>query len=276
MTALAAIGSWRDAVDSLDTIALAELNEQAALQTRVDRKYIVPAAQWAQILAPVAYGFRVLADGDRRAFGYESDYYDTPGLGSYRDAARRRPRRYKVRTRHYLDSGLSAIEVKLRGARGETVKHREWLPDQSPRSAALSYESRVFVSGFGEIGGDVDRLARTLTTTYERTTLTDDDARVTVDSAVTAASALGSVVGFGDSLIVETKSAARAGAVDRALWAHGIRPARLSKYCTSLAALHPHLPANRWARTLRRHIVHIPTTAAPAALSAPAAPALHN
>ncbi|WP_061963333.1 polyphosphate polymerase domain-containing protein [Demequina aurantiaca] len=262
MTALVTRSAWAATVADLDPISLESLNEQAALQTRVDRKYIVPADQWATVFASLGQGFRVLEVDGRRGFGYESDYFDTADLAAYHDAARRRPRRYKVRTRHYLDSGLSAIEVKLRSARGETVKHREWLPQEAARSVNLTFESRVFVGSFDQIGHDVDLLTRVLTTSYERTTLTGDDARITVDSSVSATAAGGAQTGFGSALIVETKSASRAGSVDRALWAHGIRPARVSKYCTSLAALRPELPSNRWARTLRRHIVDAPATPA--------------
>jgi hypothetical protein len=52
---------------------------------------------------------------------------------------------------------------------------------------------------------------------------------------------------------VECKSAGRATPMDRALWAVGVRPARISKYCTTLALLEPSLPANHWHRTLKRH-----------------------
>ena len=60
--------------------------------------------------------------------------------------------------------------------------------------------------------------------------------------------------GFEVQFIVETKCEHHAGEMDRALWALGVRPSRVSKYCTSLAALNPDLPSNRWARTLRRHL----------------------
>ncbi|WP_430867899.1 polyphosphate polymerase domain-containing protein [Demequina aurantiaca] len=260
MTALTMAPAWADTVAALEPISLEELNTEAALQTRVDRKYIVPVERWSEVFASLGGDFRILEQDGRRGFGYESDYYDTPGLAAYYDAAHRRPRRYKVRTRHYLDSGLSAIEVKLRSARGETVKHREWLPTESARATQLSFESRTFVGSFAEIANEVGELSRVLTTSYERTTLVGGDARVTIDSGVSATGADGRTTGFGDALIVETKSASRAGSVDRALWAHGIRPVRVSKYCTSLAALQPELPSNRWARTLRRHIADSPTS----------------
>jgi hypothetical protein len=51
-------------------------------------------------------------------------------------------------------------------------------------------------------------------------------------------------------VIMETKSGSAAGPLDRHLWAHGVRPCRISKFATGLAALNPQLPANRWHRTL--------------------------
>ncbi|SEJ09219.1 polyphosphate polymerase domain-containing protein [Demequina mangrovi] len=252
--------AWEERLAQLPTVTLAELETEYALLTRVDRKYIVSPDVWAEVMAEVP-GMRALEIDGARSFGYASVYFDTPELDSYRDAARRRPLRYKVRTREYLDTGGRAIEVKLRSAKGETVKHREWLADDAAGESRLEGSARDFVASFPEVGAAVDELAPVLTTRYERSTLVSHGARVTVDSDVTGISAEGPSIGFGGALIVETKSSMRAGDVDRALWARGIRPARVSKYCTTLAALQPELPSNRWARTLRRHLY-------PAALAA--------
>ena len=254
---------WPELVERLEPVSLAELDAAAALQTRTDRKYVVAPATWAIALAGLERTPRVLEMGGLRAFRYESVYFDTPDLDSFRDAARRRPRRYKVRTRHYVETGSRAIEVKLRSRSGLTVKHREWLSPESIQGSAGPYlpaAARAFVAGFGETAPAVGVLRESLSTSYSRTTLLMHDARVTVDADVRGRDAAGSQVSFsagpsGPVLIVETKSTSRAGDVDRALWALGIRPARVSKYCTSLAALRPELPANRWARTLRRHVI---------------------
>ncbi|WP_062518328.1 polyphosphate polymerase domain-containing protein [Demequina gelatinilytica] len=253
------MNAWETRLAELPAVALAELEDEYALLTRVDRKYIVSPAVWADVMADVE-GLRALEIDGVRSFGYESVYYDTPELHSYRDAARRRPARYKVRTREYLDTGGRAIEVKLRSPKGETVKHREWLADDAPTDL-LEGAARAFVASFPQVGAAVDDLAPVLTTRYRRATLVAHGARVTVDTGVTGISAEGPSIDFGGALIVETKSSMRAGDVDRALWARGIRPTRVSKYCTTLAALQPDLPSNRWSRTLRRHL----TTAAHAA-----------
>ncbi|MFV0633880.1 polyphosphate polymerase domain-containing protein [Demequina sp.] len=256
MSAIPRIG-WPEAIEHLEPISLAELDLAAALQTRTDRKYLVNPATWAVALAGLERAPRVLDMDGKRCFRYESTYYDTPELESFYAAARRRPRRYKVRTRTYVESGTRAIEVKLRSRVGETVKHRDWLSPadvQGSSGAFLPAAARMFVAQFAETEPVVGDLRETLTTFYRRTTLLTADARVTVDADVEGRDIHGGVASFSPALIVETKSVARAGAVDRALWAHGVRPVRVSKYCTSLAALRPDLPANRWSRTLRRHV----------------------
>ncbi|WP_062519005.1 polyphosphate polymerase domain-containing protein [Demequina silvatica] len=252
---------WEQRVAALPAVTLAELEAEAALLTRVDRKYIVSPVLLADVLGAVD-GMRALEIDGERAFGYASVYFDTPDLESYRDAARRRPARYKVRTRDYLDTGGRAIEVKLRSAKGETVKHREWIDAHVARGGSLDGEARAFVASFPQVGDAVDALGPVLTTRYRRSTLVADGARVTIDRDVTAVESRGESVGFGSALILETKSSLRAGDVDRALWARGVRPVRVSKYCTTLAALQPELPANRWARTLRRHLTPTAATAA--------------
>ncbi len=255
--------AWMDTVRALPALTLDEVDDQAALQTRVDRKYVVQPETWGIVLAALDSEMSALEIDGRRSFRYSSTYYDTSELDSYRDAARSRPHRYKVRTRHYLDTGSSAVEVKMRSSSGATAKSRQWLgEDALPDASRLPTDAAVFVGGFTRIGDEAHRLTEVLTTSYERVTLVAADARVTVDRHVAAADVRGRHLDYGDLLIVETKSAGGAGAVDRALWARGIRPARFSKYCTSLAAMRPELPSNRWSRSIRRYL---PAAAAPAA-----------
>ncbi len=252
--------AWLDAVHGLPALTLDEVNEKAALQTRVDRKYLLRAHTWGNVLASLTIAPSALEIDGRRSFGYSSTYYDTSELDSYRDAARCRPHRYKVRTRRYLDTGSCAVEVKMRSASGATVKSREWLDADEPEiGGLLPAAAATFVGGFERIGDRAHQLTEVLTTTYQRVTLVTADVRVTVDRRVAAIDVHGRRLDYGDLLIVETKSAGAVGVVDRALWASGVRPARISKYCTSLAALQPELPSNRWSRSIRRYA---PTAAA--------------
>ena len=225
--------AWMDTIHTLPALTLDEVDEQAALQTRVDRKYVVTPLTWGDVLGSLPRTPSVLEIEGRRSFRYASTYYDTSDLDSFRDAVRRRPHRYKVRTRHYLDTGSVAVEVKTRTSSGATAKRREWLrSDERRADGRLPEAAASFAAGFERIGDTAHLLVETLTTTYDRVTLVTADARVTVDRHVAAADAQGRRMDYGDLLIVETKSAGAAGTVDRALWASGIRPASISKYGT--------------------------------------------
>jgi VTC domain len=241
----------------LDPITLDELVERASLQTRVDRKYLVPHAAAEQVVAGLAGAARVLEMGGRRDFGYASLYLDTPELTSYHLAARGRRRRFKVRRRSYLDSGQSFLEVKTRGGRGSTVKERTPAGDGVLDAAGRCFVDEVLGrAGIAPVAG---ALQPVLGTGYQRTTLhlaaseTAADSRVTVDTHLVWSLPGGPQLELPGVAIVETKSSSTPSAADRLLWRHGHRPTRVSKYGTGLAALHEHLPANKWHPVLRRH-----------------------
>ena len=197
----------------LTTTTLAELNSAASLLTRVDRKYLVPLTCAQNLVDGLAPHARVLAIDEQRHFSYTSTYFDTPGLEAFMLAARKRRRRFKVRTRTYLDSGLCFLEVKTCGARGSTVKRR--MGYHADDASRLTGPGRAFVAaclaGAGVTGAAAARevaaaLRPVLATTYERTTLhlPRAEARATIDTALTwrrlgpaapAGSSAGAVVG---------------------------------------------------------------------------------
>ncbi|WP_120337226.1 VTC domain-containing protein [Cryobacterium soli] len=245
----------------LGTIDLAELTDRAGLLTRVDRKYVLPRSELGGVLADLDPCVRVLDIDGVRSSAYESVYFDTPELTSFLMAAHPRRRRFKIRTRTYVDSAQSYLEVKTRGGRGVTVKDR--LPYGIDDRGTLTREGRRYtdtVLDEAEIrGAEGQDLVPTLTTRYLRTTLfvPESSSRATIDTGLSwAATPTGAQPLRLDRphlAIVETKSGSRASAVDRILWAHGHRPASISKYGTGMAALRADLPGNKWAPVLRRY-----------------------
>lgn len=236
----------------LPAVGLGELQGTAALLTRVDRKYVLGLDALPDLLGALPPGTRRLVIGGRDAFGYESVYFDTPDLDAFRRAAGRRRRRYKVRTRTYRDTGGCWLEVKTRGPRGTTVKQRREHDPAAPDAVGDGIAFvRAALRGQGVPAGDLD-LRPTLTTRYRRRTLLlPDGARVTVDTGLEWRGAAGTAA-VPAHAVVETKSVAGASAADRALWALGHRPARISKYATGLVVLDPTLADRPWRRTLRR------------------------
>lgn len=239
--------------DALPAIGLDELNASAALQTRVDRKYLVDSALADSILASLPARAMVLEMAGLRSFTYDSVYFDTPARESYLLAAHGRRRRYKIRTRTYQESALSFLEVKTEGARSATVKDRipYGLADRSRLTpAGLDYISETLGAFAAQPAPAL--LGPVLETGYARTTLflPGTGSRATIDSDVTWRIPGNHGWTLDRKVVVETKSGSAAGALDRHLWAHGVRPCRISKFATGLAALCPDLPSNRWHRTL--------------------------
>ncbi len=239
----------------LQPIGLAELVERAALQTRVDRKYVVPLATVGDLITHLGSAARILEIDRQRSFRYESVYFDTPQLTSYLQTARRRRRRFKVRTRTYLDSSECWLEVKTRGARGATVKRRQpyAMHHRCELAPGRRFVDEVLAQERFPVG-ELVLLRPTLCTRYRRSTLFIPAAgiRVTIDTDLTWHDD-SRELSLDGLAVIETKSSSAASDVDRLLWRAGHRPARISKYATGLAALRPQLPATPWKRTLRRH-----------------------
>jgi hypothetical protein len=249
------------AVEPLDGIGLDELVAEAALLTRVDRKYVVPRAALPALLASVPTSTRVLEIAGQRAFGYRSTYLDTDDLASFHLAGRRRRRRFKVRTRAYLDSGSSWLEVKTRTARDTTLKTRIEHPEVS--HGRLGATGAAFVDAQLATGGvrrvRAAELTPVLTTSYRRTTLylPESRSRATIDVDLgwtTLAPYAGRDLDRPRLAIVETKTGSTPSALDRLLWTHGHRPTCVSKFGVGLAALVPGLPDLKWHRVLRQDL----------------------
>jgi len=246
------------AAAALDPVRLDELPAEALLQVRVDRKYVVAPALADALFEAMAERVRVLEVDGERCAGYQSVYFDTPDRALFRMAARVAPWRSKVRTRRYCIDGTVMLEVKARTRSGATAKTRRPQPPQ--RRLSLDPGDLEFVTAHLARPVPVGLLAPVLETTYRRCTLVDTAGvgRVTIDAGLRCALPDGPAVATPGHLIVETKTAGRPGAADRWLWSHGVRPLPFSKFCVGLAALEPGLPANRWARPLRRYVTPWP------------------
>ena len=240
-------------------ISLDEVLATAELQTRIDRKYVVPLEIFATVLDRLGGELSVLQIGDLRLFSYESVYFDTPELATYRQHAHGRRRRVKIRTRAYLDSGECVLEFKRVGGRGETVKER--YPYRLAARHGLDAEARALAQErLGQLVAAPD-LHEVLSTAYHRATMVDpvQGNRVTCDVNLRFESRDGRRFGPLDGfVVVESKTVGSESPVDRALRGLGCRSVSLSKYCVGMAVLDPGLPANRWNRELRTHFAWTP------------------
>lgn len=256
-----------DATFPLPPVGLDDVLAHAALDSRTDRKYVMRLDVLPALIARLGPRFRVLEIDGRRMFGYQSVYFDTPDLLSYRQHLQNNRRRFKVRTRTYVDSGDCVLEVKVQGSRSATVKHRQ--PHPVAERFHLGGDACRFVAAHTGDSSVPARLRPVLLTSYHRLTLVDlaGGVRITVDADLVCRSGGRWVEGLRDRLLIETKSTGPQSTLAHVFHDMGLRPTALSKYCLGLAMLADNLRANPWRRTMRRHFSYGPSEPAIATAS---------
>ncbi|MFT6764754.1 MAG: hypothetical protein ACJAXA_003428 [Candidatus Aldehydirespiratoraceae bacterium] len=240
------------AVATFEPISLGGANHVAELQTRVDRKYLVDESALWELLDSLAPTVRVLEIDGRHSCHYQSTYFDTDNFALNSAAVQGRRKRFKVRSRTYGDDGPCFLEVKAKGSRGANVKSRIGycrIDHDTITGNGLHFVEEV--TGNSNLASF---LLPALTTQYTRSTLIDpgNHTRLTFDRHVRCTDHGGTEAVL-DAIVVETKSARAARSTDQWLWRHGVRPTKISKFCTGLAAIRPELPANKWHRMIDRH-----------------------
>ncbi|WP_148613198.1 polyphosphate polymerase domain-containing protein [Nocardioides rubriscoriae] len=239
-------------------VGLEEVVEEAARMTRVDRKYLVSRAVAESFLERLASSFRVLSIGGRDSTAYSSVYFDTARLDACRDHVQQRRRRWKVRSRLYVEDQLCRFEVKTRDGRG--VTHKTVTPSEPARHGRLGPVEAAFVTRtLDDRGLDVDvaSLGATMRVDYRRLTLadTDDHLRVTLDLGVQCTLEGGRVWVDEAWVLVETKGGRRPSPADVLLGSLGARPRSFSKYVSAASLLRADIPDND-VRQLRGRQLH--------------------
>ena len=273
LTAEAAIGAPAGfaellRLDGLRGASLAEVDAAAALQHRVDRKYLIPASSAAQVVKELAGTHHVLDIRGRRTTEYRSTYFDTPHLTAWRAHNQGRRRRWKVRTRLYAEDRLCRMEVKTKDGRGATVKHAHTVDADAYARLERGTEAAAFVEDVLH-GSGIDVTAADLAPTgevcYHRAALADIQAgtRLTVDGLLACHRGGRTAALDPGYVLVETKGTARPAPADRHLLGLGARPVSISKYIVGLALLVPGLPDNNVRHLARTRFRTGPRTETP-------------
>jgi hypothetical protein len=212
-------------------------------------------------MAALGAHYLILEIDGERVFSYDTVYFDTPALLTYRQHVQNRRRRFKCRTRLYTATGPCFFEVKLKGGRGETIKRR--LPLGVEEHGSVTTPSLVFLErALRETYGAAlpAGLAPALRTSYRRLTLVGRTGaeRLTFDFDLTFAANAKEYSIEPGRLLLETKADVRAGEAggeaNRALRKLGVHPVgSCSKYCLGAALFRPDLPDNPFRPLLRRY-----------------------
>ncbi len=244
-------------VDALRPVGLEELVEHAALMHRTDRKYIAPLDTVRTLVSDLSDSHRVLQIKDRRYTTYRTLYFDTEAFEAARSHVQKRRRRWKVRSRLYVEDGLCRVEVKTKDNRGETQKVMG-MSDPA-RYGTLAGEEADFVAfhlaGHPEVR--VANLVPAAEVCYTRATLADIAAgtRVTIDWKLVCHLETGDVWMDDGYALIETKGPSTPGVADRALTHLGVHPRSFSKYVAAASTMTQGIADND-VRSLHGRVLH--------------------
>ena len=229
------------------SIGLDELGK-AALMARVETKYIIHQNMVDQLLTGLRSKYRILEINHRRENHYQTLYFDTINHHCYQRHQAGAQQRWKIRSRRYLESNSTFLEVKYKNNRKRTLKKRipaDLLMDLlQPSSDSFLADNTPYRR---------DELQPSLEIKYSRITLVNNNnqERVTLDSSLQFANSRSSI-DLSGLVVVETKQAQfiRQSTFMKNLRSEGIRPASFSKYCIGTALLNPLIKQNRFKPTL--------------------------
>jgi hypothetical protein len=220
----------------LEPTTLAGL-DAVSLLNRVDTKFLLSESQVRALLSDLGRDYLILDVAGRRIHQYRTLYFDTPTFELYQRHHDGDAVRYKVRSRTYLDSGLSFFEIKVKNERGRTIKHRVatdgLLTALTPDATALLAKHARSGDRLVEpkLRNDFLRITLVGKACAERLTLDlgiqfDADGRTAILPGVAIAELKQSGVDH-DSPFMQRMSDA------------GLQPTSVSKYCVGVALLIP-------------------------------------
>ena len=234
-------------------ITLEEM-DSVKLLNRIDSKYLTSEPVLLEILADAARaGYRALVVEGNKLNRYTSVYYDTPGLRMFYDHHNRRLVRQKVRTRVYVESGQTFLEIKRKNNHGRTKKKRmeispAELMDFSADTAACDYLAAK--SWF-----TAPELSPVLDTRFKRITLVNPamTERLTIDTSLEFTNfRTGKETTLQNAVIIELKQDGHAASrMKTILLDHRVKPVRVSKYCIALTLTDPSAKTGRFKEKVR-------------------------
>ena len=236
------------ALAAFDPIALTEM-DAVALMDRSEVKFVFERSLLMPALAELRAGYRVFVAAEQPWSRYRTLYYDTDDMALYLRHHAGAARRHKVRTREYLDSRLTFLEVKRKDGLCRTVKERMPIPAPPQR---LQGPAADFVAALCPTPAAA--LTPKLWNYCTRVTLVNKSRpeRVTLDMDLAFAWGEDRAVTPG-VVIAEVKYAGRRSDSEfiQVMRRLHVRETSFSKYCIGVSMLHPEVKHNRFKAKLR-------------------------
>ena len=241
------------AVDALPPVTLEEM-DGVKLLNRIDTKYLTEEATLVKVLADAAAaGYRALVAEGEKISPYNSIYFDTPELRMFLDHHNRRLVRQKVRTRVYVNSGETFLEIKRKNNHGRTKKKRTRIPLDELKGFGADEAASAYLSKHSAYTAEM--LSPVLSTAFNRITLVNPamTERLTIDTQLFFENyRTGLRTNLRDAVIIELKQDGHAESQMKGiLLKNRVKPARISKYCIAETLTDPSVKHNRFKVKVR-------------------------
>lgn len=224
-------------------ISLQEV-ESKNLLNRQDIKFIFHLSLFPDILKELQHNYNTLDINNNRIFSYKNTYFDTPDLKLYHLHHNGKLNRYKVRRRHYIESGITFFELKYKTNKDQTIKKRFELTDDKQE---LKPELKNHIKNNYNI--NLDEFYPKLKVDYKRITLIhkEKDEKITLDFDISFVNGEKSS-NLNKIVIAEIKQNKIYFGTDfsQIMNKFQIKPMTLSKYCTGIVLTNPQIKHNRF------------------------------
>ena len=172
----------------------------------------------------------------------------------FQDHHNRRLVRQKVRTRVYVSTSQTFLEIKRKNNKGRTKKKRTEIPSEAFADFRSNASAARFLSEHSDYS--VDLIKPRLETLFRRITLVNraKTERLTIDTSLRFINHDTSLTAdLGSAVIIELKQDGRAESeMKRILLDCRVKPVRISKYCIGTTVTNPSAKSNRFKVKVRK------------------------
>mgnify|MGYP002623770464 CR=1 FL=1 len=240
--------------ERMGTIRLEEM-DSIKLMNRIDTKYLTNESVLEYVLEKAAdHGYRALEVEGSAISPYNSMYFDTDALKMFQEHHNRRLVRQKVRTRVYVSSGMTFLEIKRKNNKGRTKKTRIAIPPEDFMDFRCNDRAEAFLEEKSDY--TVNMIKPRLETIFRRITLVNGakTERLTIDTSLRFVNHdTGLSADFGPAVIIELKQDGRAESeMKQILLDCRVKPIRVSKYCIGTTVTNPEVKSNRFKVKVRK------------------------
>lgn len=234
---------FAELLSCFESTSLAQMDDVALLR-RTDTKYVLDVRHLHEALETLAEHYRIL-DIDRiRLHPYQTLYFDTADFALYLRHHAGAGNRFKVRSRSYVSTRRSFMEVKFKTKNDQTVKSR--IPTDG-------FVTRITpdVSDFlaAHLPAETGELEPKLGNEFSRITLVNQHRpeRLTIDLNLRFYRGK-KVVSLPGIVVAEVKAEGNGRGSDfgRVMRDHQIRKMGFSKYCIGVNLLYPQIKSNHF------------------------------